>query len=60
MYTIIPYYLAKDLIELPVALGIPIFFSLFYFGMGTNVTMGRFMNFYVIQMLVGLATNGYG
>ena len=60
MYNIIPYYLAKDLIEIPISLVIPLFFSVFYFGMGTDVTMERFVNFFLIQMLVGLATNGYG
>ena len=44
----------------PISLIIPLFFSVFYFGMGTDVTMDRFVNFYLIQMLVGLATNGYG
>ena len=60
MYNIIPYYLAKDLIELPISLAMPLFFSFFYFGMGTDVTFDRFINFYLIQLLVGLATNGYG
>jgi hypothetical protein len=60
MYNIIPYYVAKDLIEIPISFIIPLFFSVVYFGMGTDVTMDRFVNFYLIQMLVGLATNGYG
>lgn len=38
MYDIMPYYVAKDLIELPSNLLLPLIFSLFYLGMGTNVT----------------------
>ena len=48
MYGIIPYYLAKDLVELPVNLLLPFLFSLFYFGMGTDVTMEQFGYFYFI------------
>ena len=33
------YYFAKDLIDLPLNIFIPLFFSFFYFGMGTDVTM---------------------
>ncbi len=39
MYGVIPYYIAKDLIDLPLNIFIPLFFSFFYFGMGTDVTM---------------------
>jgi len=60
MYNIIPYYLAKDIIELPVSIVAPLFFSVFYFGMGTDVTLDRFLNFYMVQLLVSLATTGYG
>ncbi len=60
MYGIIPYYIAKDLIDLPLNMFIPLFFSFFYFGMGTNVTMQQFGNFYAIQLMVSLATTGYG
>lgn len=60
MYGIIPYYVAKDLIDLPLNMFIPLFFSFFYFGMGTDVTMYQFGSFYAIQFMVSLATAGYG
>lgn len=60
MYGVVPYYLAKDLIELPVAIMLPFLFSLFYLGMGTDVTLYQFSNFYLIQFLVYLSTSAYG
>jgi len=48
MYSVVPYYIAKDLIELPVSIFLPLLFSFFYFGMGTDVTMAQFGNFYAI------------
>lgn len=39
LFGVLPYYLAKDLIELPITLILPLIFSAFYFGMGTDVTM---------------------
>jgi hypothetical protein len=48
MYSVVPYYIAKDLIELPFSIFLPLLFSFFYFGMGTDVTMTQFGNFYAI------------
>lgn len=48
LYNVLPYYLAKDLIELPITIGLAFLFSLFYFGMGTDVTMEQFGNFFTI------------
>ncbi len=59
-YDVVPYYLAKDLIELPVTAFMPFVFSLFYLGMATDVTLPQFANFYLIQFLVALATTAYG
>jgi ABC-type multidrug transport system permease subunit len=55
-----PYYFAKDLIELPISVILPLLFSFFYFGMGTDVTMMQFGCFYLIQLMVTLATSAYG
>ncbi len=60
MYKVIPYYLAKDIIDLPINIFVPFFFSLFYLGMGTNVTTAQFINFYLVQLLVTIATSAYG
>ena len=60
MYGVMPYYLAKDLIELPSNIIIPLCFSVFYFGMGTDVTMEQFGYFYLIQFVVTMATSAYG
>ncbi len=48
MYNVLPYYLAKDVIELPLSVILPLLFSLFYFGMATNVTWEQWVNFYTI------------
>lgn len=48
MYNVLPYYLAKDTIELPLSIILPLLFSLFYFGMATNVTWEQWVNFYTI------------
>jgi hypothetical protein len=48
MYNVLPYYLAKDVIELPLSIILPLLFSLFYFGMATNVTWEQWVNFYTI------------
>lgn len=60
MYDVLPYYIAKDLIELPSNLLLPLIFSTFYLGMGTDVTTDQLINFYGIQFLVTLATTAYG
>ena len=60
MYGVLPYYLAKDIIELPINIVLPLLFSLFYIGMGTEVTMIQFIFFYAIQIMVSLSTAAYG
>jgi ABC-type multidrug transport system permease subunit len=48
LYGVIPYYLGKDIVELPITIMLPLIFSLFYFGMGTDITMEQFGYFYLI------------
>lgn len=59
-YGVVPYYLAKDIIEMPITLILPLIFSCFYFGMGTDVTMEQFGYFYFIQVMVVIGTAAYG
>lgn len=59
-YDVMPYYIAKDLIELPYTIFFPLLFSFFYLGMGTDVTLTRWLNYYIIQFLVSLSTTAYG
>jgi hypothetical protein len=60
LYDVLPYCLAKDLVELPIMVVISLIFSLFYPGMAGDVTFTQFGNFYAIQFLVALATAGFG
>jgi ABC-type multidrug transport system permease subunit len=60
LYDVGPYYLAKDLVEFPLTVLIPLFFTCFYPVMAQNVTPVQFGNFYAIQFLVALSTGGFG
>lgn len=60
LYDVLPYYLAKDLVELPIMIIIPMMLSVFYPCMAGDVTFAQFGNFYAIQFLVMYATGGFG
>jgi hypothetical protein len=41
MYTIVPYYITKTIVELPIQIVVPVVFEIVvYFGVGLNVTAG--------------------
>jgi hypothetical protein len=47
-YDVLPYYLAKDLIELPMTALLPLMFSIFYLGMSEDIDLTKWTNFYSI------------
>lgn len=57
LYTVIPYYFSKFIIELPVLAISPMIFSLIvYFGIGTTITASQFFYFYLVNFLVSDCT----
>ena len=61
MYGVLPYFLSRNLIEVPYMLLMPFLFILiFYWMIGLASTAEQFFVFYLINFLVGLCGNSFG
>lgn len=61
MYTLFPYFLTKNLIELPILLIQPLIMELVvYWGVGYNPSESSFWRFYLALMLVAQTAAGFG
>ena len=60
MYGVVPYFVAKDIVQLPLNILLPFLFSLLYFGIGENITIPQFLIFFMVNMMIGFATTAYG
>lgn len=61
MYGVVPYYLSKLVIDLPVLLIAPMVLTLIvYFGIGLEITGKQFWLFYLALFLMGFCANSLG
>jgi ABC-type multidrug transport system permease subunit len=61
MYGLLPYFLTKNVIELPIALISPaIMVSICYWGIGLNEPTQHFARFYLVIFLLGQVSVGLG
>ena len=61
MYGLTPYFLTKNLIEIPVVSIQPlIMLAINYWGIGLNVPQQHFAKFYIILLLMAHVATGFG
>jgi ABC-type multidrug transport system permease subunit len=61
MYGLTPYFITKNVIELPVSLVQPlIMLAISYWGIGLNEPKEHFLKYYIILMLLSQVATGFG
>jgi ABC-type multidrug transport system permease subunit len=61
MYGVLPYYLAKTIVEIPVLIIQPMVWAIVvYFGVGFTQTAKQFFYFYLILFLLSLSSSSLG
>ncbi|CDW80123.1 abc transporter family protein [Stylonychia lemnae] len=61
MYGVLPYYLAKSIIEIPVLVIQPMVWTIVvYFGVGLSITASQFFYYYLILFLLSLSSSSFG
>jgi ABC-type multidrug transport system permease subunit len=61
MYSVYSYYLARLLVDTPIQLLLPLFFSLIiYFQVGLTITVTQFSHFYLGLLLLAMSCSGIG
>lgn len=61
MYGVTPYYFAKTIMEIPEVLVLPFVYDIIvYFGVGFEATAGHFFYFYLISVMLSIASASFG
>ena len=61
LYSTLPYFLAKDFMEIPILLIVPLMFTIItYFGVGLEVSLNQIFLFYAVLLLISFSTSSYG
>lgn len=61
VYKVLPYFLSKIIIEIPITLIMPAIISIIlYFGIGLTITAGNFFNFYMTLAVLYFCASSYG
>ncbi len=61
MYTVMPYYIAKVVMELPMSFILPMISEIIiYFGVGLTVTASQFFYFYLILYMLMFCSSSMG